>query len=231
MITFILRFSRHRRRSPTTPHAPRITIDVAATQEDVERACRLLSEQIRHPSPVPFPTAPIERHDGLHAELIVARCDNAIQGAAFIGPDVQEAEYFALMSNDHARRIVIEHVAMVHAIAVDPSWRRRGIGLSLKLACDAWAADHGADLVVSVPTTQAARHLNDKAGHVVLDPGQILVLKIQGEPRPTGFPLTNGSWAFALTTSTRPPKIIPGRAHSPSPTGHGQIEFFHRLDS
>ena len=41
--------------------------------------------------------------------------------------------------------------------------------MRLKRYCDLWAAQHGAYLMFSRPTNEAARRLNEKAGHKVLE--------------------------------------------------------------
>ena len=55
----------------------------------------------------------------------------------------------------------------------------------LSPSCDSWAADHGAELILSIPTNEGARLLNEKAGYTVVPPDGYLTIKVfnaQGQP-------------------------------------------------
>ena len=71
---------------------------------------------------------------------------------------------------DEAAQAFERSCCMIQGIAVSPEHRREGIGLRVKRYCDLWVAQHDACLVLSIPTNDAARHMNEKAGYDVLPP-------------------------------------------------------------
>lgn len=87
-------------------------------------------------------------------------------GAALIQPALCVAEtliYRTGTSGVHAAQIreaFAEHAALIEGIAVVRKHRREGIGLQIKAFCDSWAADHGAELILSIPTNEGARLLD-----------------------------------------------------------------------
>lgn len=112
-------------------------------------------------------------------------------GAALIQPALCVAEtliYRTGTSGVHAAQIreaFAEHAALIEGIAVVRKHRREGIGLQIKAFCDSWAADHGAELILSIPTNEGARLLNEKAGYTVVPPDGYLTIKVfdaQGQP-------------------------------------------------
>ena len=82
-------------------------------------------------------------------------------GAALIQPALCVAEtliYRTGTSGVHAAQIreaFAEHAAIIEGIAVVRKHRREGIGSQIKAFCDSWAADHGAELILSIPTNEA----------------------------------------------------------------------------
>ena len=112
-------------------------------------------------------------------------------GAALIQPALCVAEtliYHTGTSGVHAAQIreaFAEHAALIEGIAVVRKHRREGIGLQIKAFRDSWAADHGAELILSIPTNEGARLLNEKAGYTVVPPDGYLTIKVfdaQGQP-------------------------------------------------
>lgn len=88
-------------------------------------------------------------------------------GAALIQPALCVAEtliYRTGTSGVHAAQIreaFAEHAAIIEGIAVVRKHRREGFGSQIKAFCDSWAADHGAELILSIPTNEGARLLNE----------------------------------------------------------------------
>lgn len=112
-------------------------------------------------------------------------------GAALIQPALCVAEtliYHTGTSGVHAAQIreaFAEHAAIIEGISIVRKHRREGIGLQIKAFCDSWAADHGAELILSIPTNEGARLLNEKAGYTVVPPDGYLTIKVfnaQGQP-------------------------------------------------
>ena len=112
-------------------------------------------------------------------------------GAALIQPALCVAEtliYRTGTSGVHATQIreaFAEHAAIIEGIAVVRKHRREGFGSQIKAFCDSWAADHGAELILSIPTNEGARLLNEKAGYTVVPPDGYLTIKVfdaQGQP-------------------------------------------------
>ena len=112
-------------------------------------------------------------------------------GAALIQPALCVAEtliYRTGTSGVHAAQIreaFAEHAAIIEGIAVVRKHRREGFGSQIKAFCDSWAADHGAELILSIPTNEGARLLNEKAGYTVVPPDGYLTIKVfdaQGQP-------------------------------------------------
>lgn len=216
-----------RRPGVTAPRAGARDLDIrpAATEEEVQAIRALLAEQVPYPSFVPLPEALPRRHHRLHRELIGAWRHRDLVGAAFIGPDEQEADGIARLGLDDDAHTILDDVAMTHDIAVEPAHRRTGIALALKHHLDAWAHDHGAHLALSVPMTQASRNLNQAAGHIVLPPDITLVIQIKAHARTHAFPAREGTtWALRLLTDTAHTPIRVG-VHPPMPhtrPGHQQ---------
>ena len=96
-----------RRPGVTAPRAGARDLDIrpAATEEEVQAIRALLAEQVPHPSFVPLPEALPRRHHRLHRELIGAWRHRDLVGAAFIGPDEQEADGIARLGLDDASRL------------------------------------------------------------------------------------------------------------------------------
>lgn len=121
-------------------------------------------------------------------------------GAALIQPALCVAEtliYRTGTSGVHAAQIreaFAEHAAIIEGIAVVRKHRREGFGSQIKAVCDSWAADHGAELILSIPTNEGARLLNEKAGYTVVPPDGYLTIKVFDSlftfPTPTSGPRT-----------------------------------------
>jgi GNAT superfamily N-acetyltransferase len=182
-----------------------LVIRPVGNEVEAQEARVLLTKQIAHPSDVPFPERVVEDDDLLRPTLIGAWADDSLVGAAFIGPDIQEANSAGLVAGKHAREFFIRNVAMIHGVAVSVDHRHEGVGTQIKRYLDAWAADHHAFLVLSVATTDFARAMNEKAGHVVLPPQVTLRIQvidhITGEGFDIGFPFRDdegydSSWAW-----------------------------------
>jgi RimJ/RimL family protein N-acetyltransferase len=184
---------------------------IRPVENDVEaqEARSLLTEQIKHPSPVPFPERLIEDDHQLRATLIGAWADERLVAAAFIGPDIQDSQLAGAVAGDHAREFFIENVAMIHGIAVDIDHRHEGIGSKIKRFLTPWAADHHTCLVLSIATTDFARAMNEKTGYIVLPPQVPLVIKVidhvTGKRFAIAFPFSpdqrrDGSWAYGIIT-------------------------------
>ena len=112
-------------------------------------------------------------------------------GAALIQPALCVAEtliYRTGTSGVHATQIreaFAEHAAIIEGISIVRKHRREGFGSQIKAFCDSWAADHGAELILSIPTNEGARLLNEKAGYTVVPPDGYLTIKVfdaQGQP-------------------------------------------------
>ena len=76
------------------------------------------------------------------------------------------------------REAFAEHAAIIEGIAVVRKHRREGFGSQIKAFCDSWTADHGAELILSIPTNEGARLLNEKAGYTVVPPDGYLTIKV-----------------------------------------------------
>ena len=185
----------------------RIRIGAIRAPHDHEAAERLLTEQIKNRSNVPIPDYPITTRPGLHYELIGAWHDQRLVGAIFIGPADNYAYDRDLLANPTYRpEILSRTVASIEGLAVQPHYRRGGIGLALKNAATAWANDHGAGLIISVPTTEAARELNKKAGYYLAPRNIILVLENSEHKLRVGFPFPADTVAlYALDQPDRTP--------------------------
>ena len=201
------------------PGARDLDIRPAATEEEAQAIRVLLAEQVPHPSFVPLPEALPRRHHRLHRELIGAWRHRDLVGAAFIGPDEQEADGIARLGLDDDAHTILDDVAMTHDIAVEPAHRRTGVALALKHHLDAWARDHGAHLALSVPMTQASRNLNQAAGHIVLPPGVALVMKVHANARTYPFTVDRRTtWALhPLTDAQQAPFRIGAADPAPHP--------------
>lgn len=112
-------------------------------------------------------------------------------GAALIQPALCVAEtliYRTGTSGVHATQIreaFAEHAAIIEGISIVRKHRREGIGSQIKAFRDSWAADHGTELILSIPTNEGARLLNEKAGYTVVPPDGYLTIKVfdaQGQP-------------------------------------------------
>lgn len=192
------------------PGAGDLDIRPAATEEEVQAIRSLVTQQIPDPGSVALPEALPHRHHGLHRELVGAWRHGDLVGAAFVGPSEQEADGFTRGGLHHDAETVLDNVAMLHDVAVEPAHRRTGVALALKHWVSAWAADHGAHLVISVPTTQEARDLNQAAGHRLLPPGVTLVMQVKTNGHTCRCPSEEGTtWSLRrLTEASRCPLLV-----------------------
>lgn len=183
-----------------------------ADQVQTDAVWDLLTEQIAHgwdeslPKPLPNP-------DGLYRPtLIGAWAEDRLVGGAFIMPDTQDAQNLRLMGADDAAQSFERSCCMIQGIAVSPEHRRKGIGLRLKLFCDMWTAQHDACIVLSIPTNDAARRMNEKAGYKVLPPEITLCIKIIDNgcgitcALPIDDTVPGSCWAFHIVAQ---PKWVP----------------------
>ncbi|WP_411938152.1 GNAT family N-acetyltransferase [Bifidobacterium longum] len=187
-----------------------VRIRPVVNKVEIKRAKRLIVEQIPHLADIEFPKRPVEDDGTLRPLFIGAFSKDGLIGAAFVTPGIQAAQsflgYFSASAGAYqCAELVRRTVAEVEGIAVVDEYRRRGVALALKRYIDAWAADHGACLVLSVPTNETARGLNEKSGHRVLEPDVLLMLQVvyaDGGPCSLPFALERGQeagyscWAF-----------------------------------
>lgn len=155
----------------------RIIVRTVSTKGEAKKARRLLIQEIADMGRATFPKDWINADDRFGPTLVGAFLDDRLVGAALVGP---AQEYAAALSAtcrgvwpsrllDDALQLVGTEIAETPGVAVVPDHRGEGIGLRLKRYCDLWAAQHGAYLMFSRPTNEAARRLNEKAGHKVLE--------------------------------------------------------------
>ena len=177
-----------------------VRIRPVVNKVEIKRAKRLIVEQIPHLADIEFPKRPVEDDGTLRPLFIGAFSKDGLIGAAFVTPGIQAAQsflgYFSASAGAYqCAELVRRTVAEVEGIAVVDEYRRRGVALALKRYIDAWAANHGACLVLSVPTNEAARGLNEKSGHRVLEPMSFSCFRSY---MPTAVPapfLCFGTWA------------------------------------
>ena len=151
---------------------------VADGQMQVDMIWNLLTEQIGEcrnqqlPKPLPNPD------DLFRPTLIGAWAEDRLIGGAFVMPDSQDAQALVSLGADKAAQAFERSRCMIQGIAVIPKHRREGLGLKIKRYCDLWAAQHDACLVLSIPTNDAARHMNEKVGYDVLPPQVSLCIEV-----------------------------------------------------
>ena len=182
--------SDHRTTSPTVD-GPR----AAATDGEAKAIKSLLVRDIKgFDQSVPA----VVRHDDgtIRPTYIGVWGQDRLIGAALIQPPLYVAETLILFTGAHGvqaaqiRETITKHAAIIEGIAVFRKHRREGIGLQIKSFCDSWAAEHGAELILSIPTNEGARLLNKKAGYTVVPPNGYLVLQAldgHGQPLHTGY--------------------------------------------
>ena len=183
-----MRFVEGIRNLVTTPakrneRQSRLRIVPTADQMQTDMVWRLLTEQIEHgwdeslPKPLPNPD------DLFWPALIEAWSEDRLVGGAFVMPDSQDAQALVSLGADEAAQAFERSCCMIQGIAVSPEHRREGIGLRVKRYCDLWSAQHDACLVLSIPTNDAARHMNEKVGYDVLPPQVALCIEVTGRRR------------------------------------------------
>ncbi|NEG89811.1 GNAT family N-acetyltransferase [Bifidobacterium aerophilum] len=210
----------------------RIGIRPVANEIEAQEVWLLLAEQIAHPANRPRPQV-IRYDDGtLRPTLIGAWSKNGLIGAAFVEPDEIAAQDFARFGDHDAAQIIRSHVAILEGIAVIPERRREGVGLKIKLFCDAWAAQHHAKVILGIPTNMAARRLNEKAGHTVLEANVGLVMQITDKYNtPISHPVAMcrtqddgfSAWAWRILSKTTGAAIHIGE-YGPIPVKGGADE-------
>lgn len=128
------------------------------------------------------------------------------------------------------REAFAKHAAIIEGIAVVRKHRREGIGLQIKAFCDSFAAEHGAELILSIPTNEAARLLNEKAGYTVIPPdGRLWIQVLDDHRQPLHRPYADrrsqnrgtSMWAYKLIGQQ------PGRFHAEVATGAGALTEYH----
>ena len=159
----------------------RLGIVPTADQMQTDMVWNPLAEQIEHgwdeslPKPLPNPD------DLYRPTLIGAWAKDRLIGGAFVMPDSQDAQALVSLGTDKAAQAFERSRCMIQGIAVIPKHRREGLGLKIKRYCDLWAAQHDACLVLSIPTNDAARHMNEKVGYDVLPPQVALCIEVTND--------------------------------------------------
>ena len=188
---------------------PGLRIVPTAEQMQTDMVWDLLTEQIEHgwdkalPKPGPNPD------DLYRPTLIGAWSENRLVGGAFVMPDSQDAQAFMSIGADKAAQAFERSCCMIQGIAVAAEHRREGIGLKIKRHCGLWAAQHDACMVLSIPTNDAARRMNEKAGYDVLPPQVALCIKVADHDRAIAccFPMDDGvadaCWAFHIVAQPK----------------------------
>ena|GEM_PF-463652 len=180
-------------------------------EAEAQEVWSLLAEEIEHRWNGSLPDSLAEDDGALRPTLIGLWAEDRLIGGAFVRPAVEEATAFATHGWKDAAQVIRERVCITEAIAVRGECRGKGIGLQIKRYCDAWAREHHAPLMLSIPTNEGARRLNEKAGHTVLDTDVSMVLQLtcDGEPLTGGVTFhreqTEGysAWAFKVLAETQ----------------------------
>ena len=173
--------------------AESVVVRPVLTKGEAKKARVLLSQNIEELSDMRLPDS-VGKDDGsLRPTLVGAFLEDRMVGAALVGPVNDYAIAFEQnirafhpwCDARKASEILRESVAEVQGLVVDSDHRGKGVGLRIKRYCDMWAAQHDAEFVFSVPTNEAARKMNKRAGHVVLGGGVRMVVQVQD--REAGF--------------------------------------------
>lgn len=187
------------RTTPTSGRWKNIEVRPAATNHEVQALTGLLAREETSSNYVPLPEVLPHEHHAIHPVLVGAWHDGDLVGAAWAGSSEQEADWARGLGFNDDADVIRQHVAMVHSIAVERGARRHGVALALKDWLGAWARKHDAHVILSCLTNDQARSLNQKAGHVVLDPGVSLVMQVKTSQRTYQFPIDEGTaWAMRL---------------------------------
>ena len=180
-----------------------------ADQMQTDMVWNLLAEQIEHgwderlPKPEPNPD------DLYRPTLIGAWSEDRLVGGAFVMPDSQDSQTLVSLGTDKTAQAFERSCCMIQGIAVDAEQRRKGIGLKIKRYCDLWAAQHDACIVLSIPTNDAVRRLNEKAGYDVLPPQVALCIEITDDDRgivcclPMDGKVPGACWAFHIVAQPK----------------------------
>ena len=179
-------------------------------EAEAQEVWSLLAEEIEHRWNGSLPDPLVEDDGTLRPTLIGLWAEDRLIGGAFVRPAVEEAAFFGDSGWEDATQVVRERVCMTEAIAVRADCRGKGLGLQIKRYCDAWAREHHAPLMLSIPTNEGARRLNEKTGHTVLDTDVCMVLQLtyDGKPLTAAVPFyreqTEGysAWAFKVLAET-----------------------------
>lgn len=207
-----------------------VLIRPVGNELEAQEAVRLLADQIPVGFSEKIPSMPVKDDGMLRPTLIGAFRDEALIGAAFIGPAEHIAAQAASLLFMREPATVIDetvqslrrNVAYMAGIAVSPGYRRQGVGRRIKLFCERWAADHSADVIIGVSTTDEAVALNKGMGYTVLPQGVALVLQcvdvktreyVNAIPIALGRSRDNGMsrWAFKQLTETRRSPVLMGQ--------------------
>ena len=180
-------------------------------EAEAQEVWTLLAEEIEHRWNGSLPDSLAEDDGALRPTLIGLWAEDRLIGGAFVRPAVEEASFFGDSEWENAAQVVRERVCVTEAIAVREDCRGKGIGTQIKGYCDSWARDHHALLMLSIPTNDGARRLNEKTGHTVLDTDVSMVLQLtcDGEPLTGGVTFhreqTEGysAWAFKVLAETQ----------------------------
>ena len=193
-------------------------------EAEAQEVWSLLAEEIEHRWNGSLPDALVEDDGTLRPTLIGLWAEDRLIGGAFVRPAIEEAAGFATNGWEDAAQVVRERVCMTEAIAVRKECRGKGLGLRIKRYCDAWAREHHALPMLSIPTNEGARRLNEKAGHTVLGTDVCMVLQFTRD----GEPVTGGvtfhreqaegysAWAFKVLAKTHGAAMRVGQCPYPA---------------
>ncbi|MCI5826147.1 MAG: GNAT family N-acetyltransferase [Arcanobacterium sp.] len=160
-------------------HHP-IRIGLIRDRNDYETARRLLTEQISEPSNIPFPQFPIQTSNIFASELIGAWDKKQLIGAIFITNGIQYgSDPTILETYGHNVQRLTDSITVIQGLAIQPQYRRHGIGAKLKNTATLLAHKRGTRVIIAIPTTNAARELNKKSGYILYPPGVFLMINTQ----------------------------------------------------
>ncbi|MEF2736153.1 MAG: GNAT family N-acetyltransferase [Bifidobacterium choerinum] len=194
-----------------------VRIVVASDDAHARMIWDMLTEQIEHGWDKRIPYAGANPDDLYRPTLIGAWSQDRLIGGAFVMPDTQDAESFLLRHVHDGAQSIERRCCMIQGIATVPEHRGEGIGGRIKRFCDAWAANHGAYIVLSIPTTQQAVRLNENAGYHVLPPQVALVLQFQYTDHarmlvmPMDGTVPDSRWAVHVVREGADPAILIGQ--------------------
>lgn len=170
-----------------------------ASDQERDTVNRFLAEHLTDPTAPPVPPRAVDQQLGIPTWAFVADAGGHVVGAAFASNCPDDVLELPAAGEIVRADIVRRRIVMLHQVAVDPEYRRQGIGGHLVELREAAARDAGAryDVAVIAHTATARQHL-EHLGYQVGGPFQSLIFDFRPIHQTLELPISGSDVVWAV---------------------------------